>query len=101
MNEKLETVKKQFEEAVQGDNNESTAYPYWFIVDPHQTFRCDPHEIAAMIKGPFFSRKSAEDFLKATRYNFGKYACVYCNSGTYSSDYRNLFDGLAGEGAGR
>ena len=101
MNEKLKAVQKQFIEATQGDNQEGTAFPYWFIVNPHQTFRCDPHEIASMITGPFFSRASAQEFLDRTRYNFGKYACVYCNSAYNSRDYRTLFEGLAGDGAGR
>lgn len=69
---------------------EATRSPYWMIVDPRQSFRCDPHDIATMITGPFFSRKDAADFLHRTRYNFGKHAAVYCCSGCYSEKYDNL-----------
>ena len=33
----------------------------------------------------------AEDFLKSTRYNFGKYAVVYCFSGYHSRKYKNFY----------
>lgn len=70
------------------EENEATAYPWWIIVDPRQSFKCDPHDIASMITGPFFSRKEAQDFLDATRYNFSKRAVVYCCTGTHSRQYR-------------
>lgn len=70
------------------EENEATSYPWWIIVDPRQSFRCNPHEIASMITGPFFSRKEAQDFLDATRYNFSKRAVVYCASGHNSRQYR-------------
>lgn len=66
---------------------ESTRSPYWLIVDPRQSFRCDVGDIASMITGPFFCREDAEDYLKRTRYNFGKYAKVWCASGCYSWKY--------------
>jgi hypothetical protein len=46
---------------------------------------------ASMIAGPFFSRKSAQDTLDATRYNYGKNAVVFCASGTYSKDFVDLY----------
>lgn len=75
---------------VTGDN-EATAYPWWAIVDPAQNMRADLAHAAGQITGPFFSRAEAEGFLKATRYNFGKRAKVWCFSGTYSHQYREAF----------
>lgn len=70
------------------EENESTAEPWWVILDPRQMFRLNVHELASMITGPFFSRESAESFLKRTRYNFGKHAKVYCHSGYCSDEYK-------------
>jgi hypothetical protein len=70
--------------------NEYTNAPYWLILDPRQNMLCDIHSLAADIKGPFFSRQDAEDFLEKTRYNFSKRAAVYCMSGCYSDKYSNL-----------
>ena len=81
------------------EDNESTASPWWMIIDPRQQFKTntenntDPlHSIANMITGPFFSRKEAEDFLNATRYNFTKNAMVYCHSGCYTRQYDNAWN---------
>lgn len=73
------------------EKNESTAFPWWVIIDPRQNFDINEdglHRVAGMITGPFFSRESAQDFLTATKYNFGKNPHVYCMSGTYSNEYR-------------
>lgn len=76
------------------EHNESTAFPYWIIVDPARVHlsRMDQrvHEIAAAITGPFFSRKRAQEFLDATRYNFSKHAVVYCASGHKSAHWIEL-----------
>lgn len=77
---------------VAAKNNEATSYPWWFIVDPQQNLRCDISAVAMNITGPFLSRETAEQFLKNTRYNFGKRAAVWCGSGTYSPEYRVIFD---------
>jgi hypothetical protein len=77
-------------EELKGSDCEGTRSPWWFIIDPRQNFRCDPHEIASMITGPFFSRERASNFLKATRYNFGRNPVVYCASGCYSKQYDDL-----------
>lgn len=69
-------------------DNEGTDSPWWLILDPRQNMRADPHQLAGMITGPFFSRSDAEGFLKATRYNFSKNAIVYCHSGFYSRKYK-------------
>ena len=73
------------------EDNEATSAPWWMIIDPKQSFRCDPHEIASMITGPFFSRESAEYFLASTKYNFTSRAVVYCASGCYSREYAKAF----------
>jgi len=72
---------------VSGDN-ESTESPWWAIIDPIQNMDLNINMAASQITGPFFSRAEAEDFLKATRYNFRKRACVYCFSGYYSHQYK-------------
>lgn len=72
---------------------EGTDSPYWLILDPRQNMGADVHMMGGHITGPFFSRKEASDFLTATRYNFGKRACVYCLSGTYSGQYKEALRG--------
>ena len=71
-------------------DNESTRSPYWLILDPRQMFRCDVHELASMITGPFFSREDAQAHLDGRYYNFSKHAKVYCLSGCWSCKYDNL-----------
>lgn len=66
---------------------EMTRSPWWIIIDPKQNMRMSLHEAASQITGPFFSRKEAQDFLDATRYNFSHRAKVYCHSGCYSRQY--------------
>jgi hypothetical protein len=69
---------------------EGTRSPWWMIIDPRQSFRTDreaSHWVASMITGPFFSREEAESVLKASRYNFGKGAVVYCASGANTIQY--------------
>lgn len=73
------------------ENNEGTSEPWWIIIDPRQNMstQCDAcHNIAGMVTGPFFSRQEAQEFLNATRYNFGTNAVVYCASGYYSKQYK-------------
>lgn len=74
------------------ENPESTSYPYWLILDPRQNMSCDIYALASQITGPFFSRVSAESFLKRTRYNFSAKAKVFCHSGNYSDVYRLACD---------
>ena len=86
-------MKKELKELVEelvSSNNEYTRSPYWMIIDPKQMFRLNAHYVASMFTGPFFSRKSATDFLNKTRYNFSSRAVVYCCSGTYSKLYDNF-----------
>lgn len=70
------------------DLNEGTDSPYWIIIDPKQSLRCDPHDIAGMITGPFFSREDAQTHLNSRAYHFSKRAVVYCHSGYWSHQYR-------------
>jgi len=86
MNEIIETLKTA--------DNEATSAPYWLILDPHQNMRCNVHEMAGQITGPFFCRDDAEGFLRATHYNFSSRARVYCLSGNYSSKYNRLCNEL-------
>ena len=71
-------------------DNEATESPYWLILDPKQNMDCDIHALAGQISGPFFSRKDAEAYLKAKRYNFSARAKVYCHSGYASMKYKTL-----------
>ena len=74
------------------EEHEGTSAPWWMIIDPSQMMRSDPATVAmGMVTGPFFSRKEAEDFLKATRYNFGKNPVVWCASGCYSKQYSDAY----------
>jgi len=68
--------------------NEGTDSPWWFIIDPKQNIRCDPHVAAGQVTGPFFSRVEAQERLDATRYNYGRNAVVYCASGYHSFQYK-------------
>jgi hypothetical protein len=70
------------------DKNESTAAPYWLILDPHQNMKLDPHVMAGDITGPYFSREEAETHLKNRHYNFSSRAVVYCLSGYWSHQYK-------------
>ena len=67
---------------------ESTAAPWWVIVDPRLV---DPEDVRrtlpAAFKGPFFSRPVAESYLKACRNEFSEEAFVYCKSGSCSDAY--------------
>ena len=69
---------------------EGTESPYWLILDPQQMFRCDIHELASMITGPFFSREDAQNHLDNRRHAFSKHAKVYCHSGYWSAKYKKL-----------
>lgn len=84
-------------ETLKSADNEITSAPYWIIVDPQQNMSCDPHIAAAQITGLFFCREDAEDFLKATRYNFSKRAITYCHSGTYSRKYFEFYNEIKGK----
>lgn len=70
------------------EEHESTAAPYWLIIDPKNApIIRGVREISMMITGPFFSRKSAQDVLDSKHYNFSDEAIVYCKSGYYSREY--------------
>jgi hypothetical protein len=70
------------------EENESTAEPYWLILDPNQNMRIDINILASQITGPFFSREEAEAELSSRRYAYGKKAKVYCMSGYNSRQYK-------------
>lgn len=84
-------------ETLRDADNEATRSPYWLILDPSQNMRCSIHEMAGGITGPFFSRKDAEDFLAATRYNFSDKAKVYCLSGHNSRKYDSYMRDVVGK----
>jgi hypothetical protein len=70
------------------DDNEAAANPYWLVLDPAQNMSGCVHRLASQITGPFFSRESAEKYLKNRRYAYGKRAVVYCLSGYRSFEYK-------------
>ncbi len=82
----MEEIKKTLSET----KNESTSAPYWLILDPRQNMSCNIDMMAHGITGPFFCREDAENFFKATRYNFSRHAHVYCLSGCHSRKYNKL-----------
>lgn len=74
------------------EENESTASPWWVILDP-SLLHCEGddngiHNIAGMVTGPFFSREEAETELSSRRYDYGEHAVVYCCSGYWARQYR-------------
>lgn len=66
-----------------GEENDATEHPWWAVVKRN---RYGEHAILA---GPFFSRKRAEEHLRARDYEYGK-AIIYCFSGHYSQHFREL-----------
>ena len=72
-------------------DNECTAAPWWFILDPKQNMSCDLMTAATQITGPFFSRESAEWMLKIMRHHYSKRAVVWCHSGCYSPEYEAAY----------
>ena len=79
-------VIKKWIENIKKDNSglnfcEGTSVPYWLVIDPKQMLKPDCHSVAYMVKGVFFSRESAERWLKANRHNLGKNPVAYCMSG--------------------
>ena len=83
-------MEKALEKLKNNSDTESTAYPFWVIIEPRKTFG-NIHEIAAMVTGVFFSRKDAQNYLEQKSYNFSKKARVYCHSGHQSEDWKSLF----------
>ena len=74
------------------EDNESTRSPWWVIVDPKQIMKPDCYSVmVGMITGPFFSRKSAQDFLDNKRHRYSKRAVVYCASGCDSNQYDEAY----------
>lgn len=69
---------------------ESTAYPWWVIIDPRQMMRPSVSAVAHMVTGPFFSREAAQAHLEAKRHRFGADATVWCHTGHDSADWRAL-----------
>jgi hypothetical protein len=105
MNEIVETLKSA--------DNESTAAPYWLIIDPETLglswyddedetkgkmfAELDEYNVESIgeriphcITGPFFSRTDADAHLKGRRYAFSDKEFVYCNSGHWSQKYKDL-----------
>ena len=71
------------------DEVESTASPYWLILDPKQNMSGDLYVLASMITGPFFSRSEAELVLKERSHHYSKRARVFCHTGCYTHQYDN------------
>lgn len=67
-----------------GDDTEHTDAPYWYIATKSG--------LGGMVNrgGPFFSRERAEAVLKGRSHRFPKSAFVYCDSGHFSDDYREM-----------
>jgi len=85
MSKNMETIEIKLNVS---ENNEGTESPWWAILEPRQNMPCDPHQMASMITGPFFSREDAQAHLDSTSYNYSKNAVVYCLSGYHSRQYK-------------
>ena len=77
------------------EKNESTAEPWWVIVDAKQNFeigvRGATNIMMSMITGPFFSREEAERVLKERSHHYSNKAVVWCDSGCYTHQYREAY----------
>ena len=71
-----------------GDENEATAYPFWYIAQK-TGLGC-----YGMLRGIWFSREAAENHLKNKAHRYSKTAFVYCDSGHDSMQLRALYDSL-------
>jgi len=80
-----------------GDQNDITAHPWWAIVQRVEIGKMTGNY--AVLAGPFFSRKAAQEKLERRRYHYGKKAIVYCFSGHDSPDYVELRQSLSQEQA--
>jgi len=96
-NKEIQAAIQVLMETLVEGSNEATDSPYWLIIDPCTLERNrdddeaedpDIYRVAHCISGIFFSRKDAEDFLEATRYNYSDKARVYCHSGWRSRKYK-------------
>lgn len=79
------------------NKREGTSFPWWFIVLNNNHIRFSKKEnftgaIAMSIVGPFFSRESAENHRQSRIYEYGGDSIVWCGSGYYSNDYRDICD---------
>lgn len=70
-----------------GEANEATQHPYWLVLRNGVLRACD-----AVLAGPFFSRDAAVNHMNARSYEYGKKAYVYCFSGHWSRQYKDLRD---------
>ena len=68
-------------------NVESTAAPWWAILDPGRGRGRRASDIAGAITGPFLTREAAEDYLDDNRHNYGPSAAVWCLSGHASPEW--------------
>lgn len=82
------TVKIEIEVSL---DNECTASPWWFIIDPKQNMGCGVHEAASQVTGPFFSREEGELVLKQKRHHFSHRAVVFCGSAYYTHQYDKAY----------
>lgn len=69
-------------------DNEATAHPWWAIVRNGSFGRM------VVLVAPFFSREAAEEHRRARIYEYGEKSFVFCFSGYYAWQYRDLCDSL-------
>jgi hypothetical protein len=62
---------------------ENTYYPFWIIIDSKLTHG---------FEGIWFSRESAQLHLINNSEKYSSEAYVYCKSGAFSEDFRNLIE---------
>lgn len=75
-----------------GEENDATQFPYWAICQKgvrRGTF--------VILEGIWFSRKRANDHLKARSYAYPKSAFVYCFSGHHSQHLREMYENARAE----
>jgi hypothetical protein len=71
--------------------NEGSAAPWWFIIDPTQNMECNVSMAANQITGPFFSREEAAKVLQNRSHHYSRRAVVFCGSACYTEQYSNAY----------
>ena len=67
-----------------------TAEPFYVIIDPGQIMKPDCYSTSGQVSGLFFSRKAAQDYLKARRHHFSDRAVTFAMSGHHSRAWKRI-----------
>lgn len=94
----MQTLRALLAAPLDPSKREAAAFPWWFIFDPAliagkcMSFKLAGSNGVSCVTGPFFSRESAEEAMRARHYEYSIHAFVYCPTGHRSPDYRALLE---------